>query len=40
MEASMVLAGRTGDKTSGDGLDQLIVRGGIEVVAQDFDAPD
>jgi ribonuclease VapC len=35
MEASMVLAGRTGDETSWEGLDQLIVRGGIEVVPQD-----
>jgi ribonuclease VapC len=35
MEASMVLAGREGDDTSWLGLDQLIARAGIEVVAQD-----
>jgi ribonuclease VapC len=35
MEASMVLAGRDGDDTSWLGLDQLIARAGIEVVAQD-----
>ncbi|PPQ28678.1 type II toxin-antitoxin system VapC family toxin [Rhodopila globiformis] len=35
MEASMVLAGRDGDDTSWLGLDQLIARAGIDVVAQD-----
>jgi ribonuclease VapC len=35
MEASMVLAGRTGDDISWLGLDQLIARAGIDVVAQD-----
>jgi ribonuclease VapC len=35
MEASMVLAGRDGNDISWLGLDQLIVRSGIEVVPQD-----
>jgi ribonuclease VapC len=35
MEASMVLAGRAGDDISWLGLDQLILRAGIEVVPQD-----
>ena len=35
MEASMVLAGREGNDISWLGLDQLIVRSGIEVVSQD-----
>jgi ribonuclease VapC len=35
MEASMVLAERAGDDISWLGLDQLILRAGIEVVPQD-----
>jgi ribonuclease VapC len=35
MEASMVLAGREGDDISWLGLDQLMLRAGIEVVPQD-----
>ena len=35
LETSMVLAGRTGDSTAWTGLDALIARAGIEVVAQD-----
>ena len=35
LEASMVLAGRSGDATSWTELDGLIARAGIEVVAQD-----
>ena len=35
MEASLVLAGRSGDETSWLGLDQFIARAEIEVVAQD-----
>jgi ribonuclease VapC len=35
MEASMVLAGRSGSETSWLGLDQFIARAEIEVVAQD-----
>ncbi len=35
LEASMVLAGRTGDATSWTELDALIARAGIEVVALD-----
>ena len=35
LETSMVLAGRTGDGTAWAGLDALIARAGMEVVAQD-----
>jgi ribonuclease VapC len=35
MEASIVLAGRQGDDISWLGLDQLVLRAGIEVVPQD-----
>jgi ribonuclease VapC len=35
LEASTVLAGRDGDESAWAGLDQLIARAGIEVVAQD-----
>ena len=37
LETSMVLAGRTGDRTAWAGLDALIARAGMEVVAQDAD---
>lgn len=35
LEASMVLAGRTGDATSWAELDALLAQAGVEVVAQD-----
>ncbi len=35
LETSMVLAGRTGNSTAWAGLDALIARAGVEVVAQD-----
>jgi len=35
LETSMVLAGRTGDQAAWAGLDALIARAGMEVVAQD-----
>ncbi len=35
LETSMVLAGRTGDKSGWAGLDALIARAAIEVVAHD-----
>ena len=35
LEASMVLAGRTGDPTAWSDLDALIARAGMQVVAQD-----
>jgi ribonuclease VapC len=36
MEASMVLAGHTGDDASWRELDQFIARSGIEIVPQDL----
>ena len=35
LETSMVLAGRTGDGTAWAGLDVMVARAGMEVVAQD-----
>jgi ribonuclease VapC len=35
LEASMVLAGRTGDEIAWVGLDRFVIRAGIEVVALD-----
>ncbi|MGH3165937.1 MAG: type II toxin-antitoxin system VapC family toxin [Trebonia sp.] len=40
LETSMVLAGRTGDATSWTELDALIVRAGIQIVAQDAELAD
>ena len=37
LETSMVLAGRTGDRTSWAELDELVARAGMRVVAQDAD---
>ena len=37
LETSMVLAGRTSDRTAWAGLNALIARAGMEVIAQDAD---
>ncbi len=37
LETSLVLAGRTGDKSAWAGLDALIARAGMQVVAHDGD---